>query len=122
MVLCYHNKDIALTNKESAMLKSGLIAIMAKKHLNHSELQVTKGVNCILNTMTDALSQFKRIEIRSFGSLTTTHKPPHCAHNPKTGEAVVTQDTYNVKFKISKELHEQINADPSLSFHDQSAG
>lgn len=92
------------------MIKSELIDNISAKMTNLPEKKVTKGINLILQTMTDALSEGERIEIRGFGSFCLRHRLPRNAHNPKTGEKVVTEEKFSPHFKPGKELRERVNA------------
>ena len=60
--------------------------------------------------MSEALINNQRIEIRGFGSFSLHYRPPRNAHNPKTGEKVVTMAKYSPHFKPGKELRERVDA------------
>lgn len=92
------------------MIKSELIAHLAAKMTHLPEKQVTESINHILELMSDALIQGKRIEIRGFGSFSLHFRPPRNAHNPKTGEKVVTEAKYSPHFKPGKELRERVDS------------
>lgn len=92
------------------MIKSELIANLAAKMTHLPEKQVTDSINQILELMSDALIQDKRIEIRGFGSFSLHYRPPRNAHNPKTGEKVITEAKYSPHFKPGKELRERVDA------------
>ena len=92
------------------MIKSELIENLAAKMTHLPEKQVADCINCILGLMSDALIANQRIEIRGFGSFSLHHRPPRNAHNPKTGEKVVTEAKYSPHFKPGKELRERVNA------------
>ena len=92
------------------MIKSQLMQNLAEKLTDLSEKQVTDSVNLILNLMSDALEAGKRIEIRGFGSFSLHYRPPRNAHNPKTGEKVVTGAKHSPHFKPGKELRERVDA------------
>lgn len=92
------------------MIKSELIASLAGKMTQLPEKQVGDGINKIIELMSDALISNQRIEIRGFGSFTLHHRPPRNAHNPKTGEKVVTEAKYTPHFKPGKELRERVDA------------
>lgn len=100
---------------EVGMIKSELIANLAAKMTHLPEKQVTDSINHILELMSDALIDGKRIEIRGFGSFSLHYRPPRNAHNPKTGEKVVTAAKYSPHFKPGKELRERVDA----SKHDR---
>ncbi len=92
------------------MIKSELIANLAAKMTHLPEKQVTDSINHILELMSEALIEGKRIEIRGFGSFSLHYRPPRNAHNPKTGEKVVTEAKYSPHFKPGKELKERVDA------------
>ena len=92
------------------MIKSQLIASLAGKMTHLPERQVTDSINRVLELMSDALIQNQRIEIRGFGSFSLHYRPPRNAHNPKTGEKVVTEAKYSPHFKPGKELRERVDA------------
>ncbi|MDP1603479.1 MAG: integration host factor subunit beta [Legionella sp.] len=92
------------------MIKSQLIADLAAKMTNLPEKQVTDSINRILELMSQALIEGQRIEIRGFGSFSLHYRPPRNAHNPKTGEKVVTEAKYSPHFKPGKELRERVDA------------
>lgn len=92
------------------MIKSQLIESLAAKMTHLPEKQVNDSINVILGLMSEALAQGQRIEIRGFGSFSLHYRPPRNAHNPKTGEKVVTEAKYSPHFKPGKELKERVDA------------
>lgn len=96
------------------MIKSELIERIAARMTQLSEKQVADGVKQILDMMGKALIDKQRIEIRGFGSFSLHFRPPRNAHNPKTGEKVVTKEKYRPHFKPGKELGERVNASRAL--------
>lgn len=92
------------------MIKSELIEQIAAKMTHLTEKQVADGVNKMLSLMSEALIKEQRIEIRGFGSFSLHYRPPRNAHNPKTGEKVVTKAKQSPHFKPGKELRERVNA------------
>ncbi len=92
------------------LIKSQLITEVSKKLSHLPEKDIALAVNYIVAKMGDVLSQGGRIEIRSFGSFCLHYRPPRNAHNPKTGERLMTQPKYAVHYKPGKELREQVNA------------
>ena len=95
---------------EVGMIKSELIANLAAKMTNLPEKQVADCVNQMLELMSEALINNQRIEIRGFGSFSLHHRPERQAHNPKTGEKVVTAPKFSPHFKPGKELRERVDA------------
>ena len=64
--------------------------------------------------MSEILNNGGRIEIRGFGSFNLHFRPPRRAHNPKTGEKLVTNPKYAVHFKPGKELREKVNGNSHI--------
>lgn len=92
------------------IVKSELIARIIKKLPQWSEKDVEIGINQILEYVSETLSGGKRIEIRGFGSFALRYRRPRNAHNPKTGEKLVTPPKFALHFKAGKELRDRINA------------
>jgi len=91
------------------MIKSELISCLAAKMTHISEKDVALSVNILLEKMSDSLSSGDRIEVRGFGSFSLHYRPPRKAHNPKTGDRLVTEAKYSPHFKPGKEMRERIN-------------
>lgn len=92
------------------MIKSELIARLARKETHLPEKKVGEVVKSILGTMSEAMVDGQRIEIRGFGSFELRLRPPRQAHNPKTGERVMTETKQTPHFKPGKELRERVDA------------
>lgn len=91
------------------LIKSQLIAELSKRFPHLPEKDIALAVNHIVDHMSDVLSRGGRIEIRGVGSFNLHFRPPRRAHNPKTGEKLVTSPKYAVHFKPGKELRESVN-------------
>ncbi len=91
------------------MTKSELIERISSRHPQLSGKDIELAVKTILDTMSQALSQGERIEIRGFGSFSLHYRSPRTGRNPKTGEAVRLKGKYVPHFKPGKELREQVN-------------
>lgn len=91
------------------LIKSQLIGELSKHFPHLPEKDIALSVNQIIDHLSDVLSQGGRIEIRGFGSFNLHFRPPRRAHNPKTGEKLVTNPKYAVHFKPGKELRERVN-------------
>jgi integration host factor subunit beta len=79
-----------------------------------SQANITKSrseqvVNCIFDSMTEALSNGEGIEIRGFGSFTVRHYRPYNGRNPRTGEPVNVDSKRLPFFKVGKDLKEMVN-------------
>lgn len=102
------------------LIKSQLIAELSKQLSHIPEKDIMLGINQILNIMGDTLSNGDRIEIRGFGSFSLHFRPPRKAHNPKTGEKLLTEPKHAAHFKPGKELRDQINANRHLPLQESS--
>ncbi|MEE9451449.1 MAG: integration host factor subunit beta [Gammaproteobacteria bacterium] len=91
------------------MIKSELISVISTKLPRIPEKTITEGVSEILDHLSSVLVNGERIEIRDFGSFSLHYRPPRNAHNPKTGDRVVTKAKYSPHFKPGKELRERVN-------------
>jgi integration host factor subunit beta len=91
------------------MTKSELIERITDRHPDLSSKDIELAVKTILDTMSQALSQGDRIEIRGFGSFSLHFRNPRVGRNPKTGESVSLRGKYVPHFKPGKELREQVN-------------
>lgn len=91
------------------MVKSELVQRMANKLSDLPVKDVAFCVTEILADMREALSKGTRVEVRGFGSFCLHFRPKRNAHNPKTGEHVVTMPKHAVYFKPGKELKERVN-------------
>jgi integration host factor subunit beta len=94
---------------DNMLIRSQLIAEVSKKLSHLPEKDIALAINHLIVKMADVLSQGGRIEIRGFGSFCLHYRPPRKAHNPKTGEKLVTEPKYAVHFKPGKELRELVN-------------
>lgn len=90
------------------MTKSELIdAIAARADLTKTRAELV--VNCVFDTMTDALQKGQGIEIRGFGSFTVRPYKPYAGRNPRTGQPVPVPPKRLPFFKVGKELKEIVN-------------
>lgn len=91
------------------MIKSEIIAKLCEKMPNLPEKLIADAVSEIIEHMTETLCQNRRIEIRGFGSFSLHYRPPRKAHNPKTGERLLTDAKYSPHFKPGKLLKDRVN-------------
>ena len=91
------------------MTKSELAAAVANRlpYLTRKDAEII--VNTIFDSMTEALAQGSRIEIRGFGSFAVKLRPAREGRNPRTGETVQIPEKRSPHFKIGKELYGRIN-------------
>jgi len=101
------------------LIKSQLIAEISKKLSHLPEKDIALAINSIIEQMSDILSRGGRIEIRGFGSFSLHYRPPRKAHNPKTGEKLITEPKYAVHFKPGKELRERVNGSRHIPLREK---
>lgn len=85
------------------MTKAELARSIAKKH-NLTQKEAVSVVDAVLETITDALGQGEKVELRGFGSFAVKNRPARTARNPKTGERVSVPPKVTPAFKASKAL------------------
>ncbi|MEZ4441820.1 MAG: HU family DNA-binding protein [Polyangiaceae bacterium] len=102
------------------MTKSELIeAITTRGEITKARAELV--VNCVFDTMTEALQRGEGIEIRGFGSFTVRSYPGYMGRNPRTGQAVPVPAKRLPFFKVGKELREIVNNSRSFPITSGSA-
>ncbi len=91
------------------MTKSSLIELLAEK-TKLPKKQAETVVDCIFNSMIEAMRNGDRIEIRGFGSFKVKTYKPYLGRNPKTGDKVEVKPKKLPFFKVGKELRELANS------------
>ncbi len=92
------------------MNKSDLIVALAKE----SDLPLRKSeeiVNLVFDTMSGALVEGNRIEIRGFGSFMVKEYQGYTGRNPKTGDQISVNEKRLPFFKTGKELRDNVDGD-----------
>lgn len=102
------------------MTKSELIDAVAQ------ESRITKSraeqvVNCVFDSMTEALERGEGIEIRGFGSFTVRPYKAYTGRNPRTGNPVRVLAKRLPFFKVGKELRELVNGIASEGSESENA-
>ena len=93
------------------MVKSELVSLIASRMPHLPNKQITQMVDLVIKTMSETLSTGKRIEIRGFGSFSLHYHAPREAHNPKTGEKLITRGKHSLHFKPGKTMRKRLNPD-----------
>jgi integration host factor subunit beta len=89
------------------MNKSELIEQLATRK-DISNKRAEEIVNLIFNSMTDAMVEGERIEIRGLGSFVIKDYGTYTGRNPKTGEQITVSPKKLPFFKVGKELKERV--------------
>ncbi len=96
------------------MTKSDLIERLTNK-THMTKKKVENVVNCVFDTMFEALVNSDRIEIRGFGSWYVKDYKAYTGRNPKTGSSVSVEEKKLPFFKVGKELKKNIDSEKSKS-------
>ena len=91
------------------MIKSELIAKLAKDNPHLYQRDVERIVSTFFDSITDALARGERVELRGFGAFSVKKREARVGRNPKTGEAVQVEVKYTPHFKTGKDLRERLN-------------
>lgn len=86
------------------MIKSELIQKISERCPCFLISDIETAVHAILERLCVQLENGGRIEIRGFGSFCLHYYPPRRAHNPMTGEQLITESKYRPYFKPGKQL------------------
>jgi integration host factor beta subunit len=91
------------------MTKSELVdrIVEANGILTRKESELV--VNIVFDSMSEALKNGEKVEIRGFGSFTVRERGAREARNPKSGEIVNIQAKKAPFFKTGKELRERVD-------------
>ena len=92
------------------MTKSQLIEKLMEfdAELNKRESELV--VNTIFSSISEALVNGDRVEIRGFGSFSIRNRDARQARNPKSGELISIPCKKTPFFKTGKELRERVDA------------
>ena len=93
------------------MTKSELILRLAELNPNLYHRDIERIVNCFFDTITDALAEGKRVELRGFGAFSTREREARTGRNPRTGEAVDVPAKRVPYFKAGKEMRRRLNGE-----------
>lgn len=90
------------------MTKSDLIRwVSVKNEISYPEAE--NAVNAFFDTMTSALKEGRRVELRGFGSFAIREYDGYMGRNPRTGEVVNVAPKRLPFFKVGKEMREAVN-------------
>ena len=90
------------------MTKNQLIKAIHEKDTGLTKVQVSQVVDAMIETMTRALAQGGKVEIRGFGNFTVRKREARKARNPKTGEMIEVPAKRVPHFRPGKELKEMV--------------
>jgi len=97
------------------MTKADLARSIAHKH-NLTQKEAVRVVDAILDTISEALAEGRKVELRGFGSFTVKKRPGRNARNPKTGDRVYVPPKATPAFKASKALKNLLDEPAAPTF------
>ena len=92
------------------MTKSELILKITSKNSYLYHKDVYKIIDTLFNSVTKALKDGDRVELRGFGTFTTKLRNARIGRNPKTGDPVAIPQKKMPFFKMGKSMRERINS------------
>ena len=91
------------------MIKSELVQKLAEQNPHLYQRDIEKIVNAILDTISDALAQGGRVELRGFGTFAVKKRGARTGRNPRTGKSVQVSEKFVPVFKTGKEMRQRLN-------------
>ena len=92
------------------MTKSELILKITNKNSFLYQKDVYKIIDTVFNSITKALKDGDRVELRGFGTFTTKLRNARIGRKPKTGDPVAIPQKKMPFFKMGKSMKERINS------------
>ena len=89
--------------------KSELVKQLSKTYPNLLKKDLEKFFDIFINEVKIALKNDERVELRGWGVFSTKNQKRKTSRNPKTGEKVIVDEKKSIRFKISKDLFNEIN-------------
>ena len=100
------------------MIKSELVLKLAEQNPHLYQRDIEKVVNAILDTISDALAQGGRVELRGFGTFAVKKRGARTGRNPRTGKAVPVSEKFVPVFKTGKEMRQRLNLGIAKAGHE----
>jgi integration host factor subunit beta len=93
------------------MLKRELVNEVSEQLGGYYKQDVALAVDIILEEISQALTEDRRVEIRGFGSFSVRTRKPRTTKNPKTGKMMDIPARKTLHFTMSKSLKEVLIED-----------
>ena len=95
---------------QNNMNRSDLVEKLARQFDQLTLADAKAATDTLIGAMTSALAGGGRVEIRGFGSLSLSYRPPRIGRNPRTGVEVQVPAKAAPHFKMGKDLQERVDA------------
>ena len=93
------------------MIRSELLAALARENPELRMEEIEKVVTVFFDEIAQRLAKGGRVELRGFGAFSTRERDARKGRNPRTGEAVSVPGKRVPYFKPGKEMRAKLNAD-----------
>ncbi len=90
------------------MLKKDLIDTIAAQMDGFLKKDIDHAVDIVLDTISEALEEGKRVEIRGLGSFSVRERKARSTKNPRTGKMMHIPVRKTVHFTMSKAIKEPL--------------
>jgi len=90
------------------MLKRDLVNSVSDKMDGYLKKDVSQAIDIILEAVTDALVEGRRVEIRGFGSLCVRQRKSRTTKNPRTSKMMYIPARKTVHFTMSKSIKDPL--------------
>ena len=90
------------------MLKRDIVEAISAEMDGYLKKDIAQAIDLMLDTMTEALVEGRRVEIRGFGSFSVRQRKPRTTKNPKTGKVMDIPARSTLHFTMSKSLKEAL--------------
>lgn len=91
------------------MTKSDLVNKVQEKFAIYTNKDIACAVNAVFASMTEAMKNGERAEIRGFGIFTIRKRKARLGRNPKSGSEVKLEERKTPFFKTGKDLRVKVN-------------
>ncbi len=95
--------------RSPAFTRVDLTKRVARK-VGFTQHDVAKVVNAVFATITEMLTEGKRVEIRNFATFKVVKRDPRIQRNPHTGEKMTIPARHVAVFKPSRRLKDKVKA------------
>ena len=91
------------------MQKSDLLEKLSVKNTSFSASDSKIALDCLIDYLSNLLSEKQRIEIRGFGAFSVRERNPIRGRNPKSGKAIELDSRSLIYFRPSKLIKNRVN-------------
>ena len=92
------------------MIRSELLAVLAKDNPDLRSDEIEQVVDIFFEEISQRLAEGGRVELRGFGAFSTREREARRGRNPRTGEAVDVPGKRVPYFKPGKEMRARLNS------------